>query len=73
MLMVDDSMMDVLLTLRAIKDCGLADNCEMAADGAEAYALLGRTTFDLLLLDIKNVSLHITNFLFVACEMRVII
>jgi len=53
MLLVDDSLLDVLLTLRAIEECGLKDECEMAADGAEAYALAVQSTFDLVLLDIK--------------------
>ncbi|WP_292042292.1 response regulator [Massilia sp. UBA6681] len=52
-LLVDDLLLDVALTRRAMEDCKLAHRIVVASDGEEAYRLLGEACFDLLLLDIK--------------------
>jgi CheY-like chemotaxis protein len=52
-LLVDDSLPDVLLTGRAMEDCDVPHRIEVAGDGEEAYRLVGEYRFDLLLLDIK--------------------
>jgi len=52
-LLVDDSLADVMLTMRAMDDCEIDHRIETASDGEEAYRLTAETSFDLLLLDIK--------------------
>jgi CheY-like chemotaxis protein len=52
-LLVDDLLLDVALTRRALDDCDVDHDIAVACDGEEAYALAGRQHFDLLLLDIK--------------------
>ncbi|BDT58458.1 hypothetical protein MasN3_19520 [Massilia varians] len=52
-LLVDDLLLDVALTRRAMQDCEVAHRIVVASDGEEAYRLLGEASFDLLLLDIK--------------------
>lgn len=52
-LLVDDLLFDVMLTQRAIKDCGVEHEIVVVADGAEALRLLDSHKFDLVLLDIK--------------------
>jgi len=52
-LLVDDLMLDVALTRRAMEDCGVAHRIAVAGDGEEADQLAREGQFDLLLLDIK--------------------
>ncbi|MFN3790913.1 response regulator [Massilia sp.] len=52
-LLVDDLLLDVALTRRALEDCEVAHRIVVAADGEEGYRLVGEMSFDLLLLDIK--------------------
>jgi len=52
-LLVDDLLLDVVLTRRAIEDCAVRHDIVVAADGEEAWQLAGERRFDLLLLDIK--------------------
>lgn len=52
-LLVDDLLLDVVLTRRAMEDCDIAHRIVVAGDGEEADRLLGEMSFDLLLLDIK--------------------
>jgi len=52
-LLVDDSLADVMLTMRAMDDCDIEHRIETASDGEEAYRLTAEKQFDLLLLDIK--------------------
>lgn len=52
-LLVDDLLLDVALTRRAMEDCDIAHRIVVAGDGEEAYRLQGEMSFDLLLLDIK--------------------
>lgn len=52
-LLVDDLLLDVVLTQRAMSDCDVRHRMEVAGDGEEAYRLVGEKRFDLLLLDIK--------------------
>lgn len=52
-LLVDDLMLDVALTRRAMQDCAIAHRIVVAGDGEEADRLIGELPFDLLLLDIK--------------------
>jgi len=52
-LLVDDLLLDVLLTRRALEDCIVPHSIDVASDGEEAWRLVGERDFDLLLLDIK--------------------
>ena len=52
-LLVDDLLLDVALTRRAMEDCEVAHRIAVASDGEEAYRLLGEACFDLLLLDLS--------------------
>lgn len=52
-LLVDDLLLDVILTRRAMDDCGVKHDIAVADDGEEAWRLVGARHFDLLLLDIK--------------------
>ncbi|MCC2956362.1 response regulator [Massilia sp. IC2-477] len=52
-LLVDDLMLDVALTRRAMEECSIAHRIVVAADGEEAQRLAGEAAFDLLLVDIK--------------------
>ncbi|VXB01714.1 Response regulator [Massilia sp. 9I] len=52
-LLVDDLLLDVALTRRAMEDCEVAHRIVVAGDGEEADRLCGEADFDLLLLDIK--------------------
>ncbi|MFC0252127.1 response regulator [Massilia consociata] len=52
-LLVDDLLLDVVLTRRALDDCAIRHEVVAAFDGEEAWRLLGETRFDLLLLDLK--------------------
>jgi len=52
-LLVDDSLADMMLTMRAMDDCEIDHRIETASDGEEAYRLTAENKFDLLLLDIK--------------------
>jgi CheY-like chemotaxis protein len=54
LLLVEDLPHDVLLTRRALLDCGVQHDIAVAADGEEALRYLGDgADFDLILLDIK--------------------
>ena len=52
-LLVDDLLLDVVLTRRAMDDCSIAHDIVVAGDGEQAWQLAGERPFDLLLLDIK--------------------
>src|SRR5690349_1541187 len=53
LLLVDDSLANVMLTMRALDDCEIEHSIVTASDGVEAYRLSSERHFDLLLLDIK--------------------
>lgn len=54
LLLVEDLPHDVLLTRRALLDCGVQHDIVVAVDGEEALRYLGDgAEFDLILLDIK--------------------
>lgn len=52
-LLVDDLMLDVALTRRAMEECDIQHRIVVAGDGEEAGRLAGEAAFDLLLVDIK--------------------
>jgi len=52
-LLVDDLLLDVVLTRRALQDCEVPHRILVAGDGEEAWQQVGEQEFDLLLLDIK--------------------
>jgi len=52
-LLVDDAMVDVMLTTIALESCSVPHTLRVARDGEEAYIALQETPIDLLLLDIK--------------------
>lgn len=52
-LLVDDLLLDVALTRRAMEDCAVAHRIVVAGDGEEGCRLAEEMPFDLLMLDIK--------------------
>ncbi len=52
-LLVDDLLLDVALTRRALDDCTIPHRIVVAGDGEEAWQLAGAHRFDLILLDLK--------------------
>ncbi|MCD2516098.1 response regulator [Massilia sp. G4R7] len=52
-LLVDDLLLDVMLTRRALDDCTIPHRIVVACDGEEAWQLAGAQRFDLILLDLK--------------------
>lgn len=52
-LLVDDTLLDVALTLRAVADCEIPHEIVIANDGEEGLFQLARQRFDAILVDIK--------------------
>jgi CheY-like chemotaxis protein len=52
-LLVDDTLLDVALTLRAVADCNVPHEVVIANDGEEGLFQLERQRFDAILVDIK--------------------
>lgn len=52
-LLVDDTLFDVALTLRAVADCEIPHEIVIANDGEEGLFQLERRRFDAILVDIK--------------------
>ena len=52
-LLVDDTLLDVALTLRAVADCEIPHEVIIANDGEEGLFQLERRQFDAILVDIK--------------------
>jgi CheY-like chemotaxis protein len=52
-LIVDDQIIDAMLTMKAMDDCGHAHKFVSAGDGHEAFRLMHGNKFDVILLDIK--------------------
>ena len=52
-LLVDDTLLDVALTLRAVADCEVPHESVIANDGEDGLFQLARQRFDAILVDIK--------------------
>jgi CheY-like chemotaxis protein len=53
LLVVDDNAAETLLLLYALEDCPRRVNFHFAKDGVEALDMLGKETFDLVILDLN--------------------
>lgn len=53
LLVVDDNAAETILLLYALEDCPRPVKFHFAKDGAEALEILGRRTFDLVILDLN--------------------